>query len=110
MSKKSANENLRTLAFGSISGSYADIGPVTANAGYQVTVQNTTDQTIIVSKDDGVTDWQAVPTATSAIFDFNHKTEDNQDVLVPVGSQFRVKDAGSATTSGSVYISLEYAV
>lgn len=110
MSKRTANEGLRSLAFGSISGTFADIGTPTTHACYQVTVQNTTDQTIIVSKDDGATEWQAIPMTTSAIFDFNHKTENDQNVLVPVGTQFQVKDAGVATTEGSVYISTEYVV
>ena len=83
MALSSHNEALRSLAFGSISGTYASVGSATTHQAYQITVQNTTDVTLIFSKDGGTTDWVAIPATTSAVFDYAHKTENGQSIPDP---------------------------
>jgi hypothetical protein len=110
MALKSKNEGVRTLAFGSISGTYADVGAVTANSAWQVTISNTTDVLLIVSKDDGVTDWLRMPPSTSGVWEYLYKTENGQVAMLPNGLQFQVKDDGDAATEGEINISVEYLI
>lgn len=109
MTIKTANEDVRTLAFGSMSDSYADVGSVTSNPAWQVTVQNTTDVLLIVSKDDGSTDWLRLPASTSGVWEYNAETEKGQKIRLPTGTQFQVKHVtGTAPTEGELNISVEY--
>lgn len=110
MTLHSKNEGVRSLAFGSISGTYADVGAVTAHSIWQITVNNTTDVLLIVSKDDGATDWIRIPPGTSGIWEYLYKTENDQAAMIPKGTQFQVKDAGSASTEGELSISVEYLI
>ena len=108
MAVQTRNEALRSLAFGSISSTYADVGTLTTHAIYQVTITNDTNATMIFSKDDGSTDWVAIPAGVTRTFDYLRKNEGNQTALIPVGTQFQVKDTGAAASSGAVYISVEH--
>ena len=110
MALKSKNEGVRSLAFGSISGTYADVGTVTTHSSWQITINNTTDVLLIISKDDGVTDWLRIPPSTSGVWEYLYKTENGQVAMVPHGVQFQVKDDGSAATEGEVNISVEYLI
>ena len=58
-------EASRSLAFGSISSSYANLGVVTLRDGDDVIVTNTTDATMIISFDGGTTDAVAIPAGGS---------------------------------------------
>lgn len=108
MATRSLNEDVRSLAFGSISSSYADVGSPTSHPLWQITVNNTTDVLMIVSKDGGGTDWIRIPPATSGIWEYTLKTERGDKADIPLGIQFQVKDAGDAATEGEVSISTEY--
>jgi hypothetical protein len=108
MTVKTKNEGARSLAFGSISSSYANLGTPTTKAAYQVTVVNNTDALMIFSKDGGATDWIRLPGSSFGIWYFNGETEGKSKGRVQKGTQFQVKDAGSSASSGEVSISLEY--
>lgn len=110
MTIKSLNEGVRSLAFGSIGANYSDVGGVTTHPIWQITVNNTTDALVVVSKDDGATDWIRLPAATSGIWEYIVKTENRQRGAVPQGTQFQVKHGGVAPTEGEISISVEYLV
>ena len=100
-------EAARTLAFGSISGTYADVGSVTANPVRIIMVKNLTDVAVTVSADDGTTDWFDLPANGADTIDvFTNGGPDG--AYLPVGSQFQVKDQGSGAASGKVVIQCYY--
>lgn len=94
-------DTLRSLAFGSISGTYAAVGTVTTKVAVAIRVLNLTDKTVIFS-DDGTNDKEAIGTLQS----FQYAIP---NILIPAGKTFYIKDNGSATGSGAVYISIIYA-
>lgn len=111
MAVQSKNENVRSLAFGSMTNSYADVGAETLHPIWQITVQNTTDVLLVVSKDDGATDWLRIPASTSGVWDYLKDSGSGQIGLIPKGTQFQVKhETGSAPTEGELNISVEYLV
>ena len=97
------NEDTRTLAFGSISDSYANLGTAFANQAWRVIINNDTDELIIFTKDSGSTEWLRLPKTTSVSLDYG-----DTDAL-SVGTQVQIKHVtGSAPTEGEVNLSLEY--
>ncbi len=99
-------EALRSLAFGSISGTYANVGTVTAHPWRIFFISNTTDADVIVSLNGGVTDHFVVPTKQSLSMDVSANGLANNEYL-PQGTQFAVKQV-AAPTLGSVYVSGVY--
>lgn len=108
MTLKSKNEDIRSVAFGSITGSFANLGSATTNPAYCITVFNGTDAQIQVSKDGGSTTWVDLPPLGAICRDFGKKTEQGVVGLVAVGTQFQVKYSGSAPTEGTLSITVEY--
>lgn len=105
MAKSVTFEAARTLAFGSLSGTYADVGAVTANAWYVFTIFNDTDVAVTVSPDDGTTDAFDLPAGASVTYDLSsNRAEDGQAYHIPKGSQFQAKDQGSSATSGKIIV------
>lgn len=96
-------ETLRTLAFGSISGSYAAVGTVTANPWRIVFFTNTTDADLIVSWNGGTTDHMIVPAGASASLDCAANGIFQYGTFVAQGTQFAVKQV-SAPSKGTFYI------
>ena len=99
-------EALKSIAFGSISGSYANIGTVTANPWKIFYITNTTDQAMIVSINGGVTDHFVIPAGQSLSMDASANGIQQNEYL-PKGTQFAVKQV-SAPSSGSVYVAGVY--
>lgn len=99
-------EALRSIANGSISGTYANIGTVTANPWRVFYVSNTTDADMIISINGGVTDNFVVPTKQTLSLD-GAANGLNNTAFLPKGTQFAVKQA-SAPTTGSVYVAGVY--
>ncbi len=96
-----AIEPLRTLAFGSISGTYAGIGSALSNPSRKLLFQNYTD-VLITFSDDGVTDKFVLNPNTQFVLDeaLNHHGD-----YTALGTRFYAKGAPS---SGAVYISTWY--
>lgn len=100
-------EELRSLAFGSISSSYAIIGTVFANPVRIVYVQNLTDVTLIFSND-GVTDHVCLPAQGFILLDLTANKTVDSGFYFDRFTGFYVKDTGSAASTGSVYLTAIY--
>jgi hypothetical protein len=98
-------EALRSLAFGSISGTYANLGSATTHPISMANIANTTDKDLIFSWNGGTTDHMRLgpntvrPIPLAAL-----------QLLKQTGAQFAVKDAGSATTTGAAIVEIIYAI
>ena len=107
MSRKSRAEfdELRSLAFGSISGTYANVGAATDEPVSAFRVTNNTNGDLIVSVDGGTTDHLFVASGSFVLYDVrSNKNTGNQDNFVlPTGTQFAVKQS-TAPSEGAVYI------
>jgi len=101
-------EDLRSLAFGSISGTYAKIGASFANPIRLLKITNTTDADIIISFN-GVDDKDVLPARTSEIWDYgSNKGLSGATLDQSQGESVYVKQV-SAPSSGSVYVTALYA-
>jgi len=99
-------ETLRSLAFGSISGSYAAIGAAFANPIRMLKITNTTDANLTISFD-GVNDMDIITANTVEVLDYGSNKADTAGQLdQAVGQKIFVK--GSPTT-GTVYVTTIYA-
>lgn len=94
-------EVLRTLAFGSISGTYAGIGAAFLNPIRIMHVTNTTDVLLTFSFD-GVNDHFVVPAGSFLLLDVTtNKSQNGGSLCISQGDRIYVK---GAPTSGSVYL------
>jgi len=106
---KAQLDELRTVAFGDISGTYAAVGSPQAFQARIICFTNTTDKDMLFSMD-GVTDQLIVAKGGFKLFDIttNHRPANQDDFCFAIGTQWYVKQT-SAPTSGSVYIEIVYA-
>ena len=102
-------DTLRTLAFGSITGSYVAVGGAFAYQARIICFTNTTNADVIFSMD-GATDQLIVPAGSFKLFDIttNHRPVNQDDFCFSIGTQWYVKYA-AAPGSGAVYIEVVYA-
>lgn len=99
-------ENLRSLAFGSISGTYAGVGASFANPVRILKITNTTDALLTVSFD-GINDKDVVAANSAWIHDYgSNKADTGGQLDQSLGERVYVKGAPS---SGSVYVTVIYA-
>ena len=99
-------EQLRSLAFGSISGTYAGLGTAFANADRILDITNTTDVLITFSID-GVHDYFVVGPSSYKIIDFTaNATSMGGAASMALGTRIYVK---GAPTVGAVYLTVWYA-
>lgn len=102
-------EPLRSLAFGSISGTYAAIGTALANASHLIKVDNLSDVTLTISFD-GVNDHFIIPTQAGTILDLSSDRVDPAGKLfLSAGTIVYVKQTATGPSTGSVYVSTMYA-
>lgn len=102
-------ENLRTLGFASVSGSYSGVGPAFQNPVRILKVTNTTNENLRVSFD-GITDMDIV--AANGYYVFDYTTNDARkvgDLVQAAGQRLYVKHEGVAPTLGTVYVTIIYA-
>jgi hypothetical protein len=98
-------ETLRSLAFGSISGTYAGIGTALAHPARLIKFTNTTDVLLTISLD-GVNDHDVIPTNSSYILDIaSNQVLPAGSLTISQGQRFYVKGTPS---SGSIYLSVYY--
>lgn len=96
-------DTLRSVAFGSLTTSYAIVGSALSTPAVCVSFTNNTDGIVYVSTD-GVNDMLAIPPSTGKVFDIKTNSPYATDYLLPKGTPFLVKYSGSAPTQGSFYI------
>jgi hypothetical protein len=102
-------EAIRSLAFGSISGSYADVGTQLGRPIRIMYIQNNTDASMMFSFD-GVNDHIFLPANSFFLVDVTANQISNVNgFYISKGTQMQVKQISGAPTSGSVYISAFYA-
>lgn len=97
-------EPLRSLAFGSISGTYAPLGSAMANPIRQFKIDNTTDALLTFSFD-GVNDHFVVPASSFFLNDVSSNTAQQNGFFISQGDRLYVK---GSPTSGTVYFSVFY--
>jgi hypothetical protein len=100
-------EVVRSLAFGSISGTYMGVGSALDNPARIVLFQNYTDQTVMFSFN-GVDDHFPIASMGFVLLDVTANKTISQGFYIGEGTRFYVRDIGTATTSGDVYISVFY--
>ena len=100
-------EGVRSVAFGDISGTYADVGTPTDHPARIIMVKNTTDTELVVSWDDGVTDVFILPPGGADTLDV-FTNGGPGGAYLPSGSQFQVKDNGVAATEGGLILQIFY--
>lgn len=103
-----AMEPVRTLAFGSISGTYMGIGTGINNPARVMLFQNLTDQTVMFSLD-GINDNFPLAAMTSFVLDITSNKSLGEGYFIAEGTRIYVKDIGIATTTGAVYVTVMYA-
>lgn len=97
---------VRSLAYGSISGTYAGVGTALTNAASQIIIQNLTDASLMFSFD-GVNDHFPLPSNGFIIDDIGSNRAVSQAFFLAAGERLYVKNIGTAT-SGSVYFTVAY--
>ncbi len=96
-------DTLRSVAFGSITTSYAIVGPVLPANAVAVAFKNNTNGIVLVSTD-GINDMLVYPAGSYGVYDIRTNAPNACDFLLSKGTPFMVKYSGSAPTSGSFYI------
>ncbi len=99
-------EDLRSLAFGSISGTYAAVGTATTHRVRSFCITNATQGGMIFSLDStNANGHMFVPANTAKLYDVQSNMNTNADdsYVFPIGTQFYVKQV-TAPISGAVYI------
>lgn len=94
---------LRSLAFGSISGSYAAVGTAFAHPVRLICITNNTDGDMFFSTD-GSTNMLFVAAGSFKLFDLNtNRTNRDQYWVLPAGTQIYVKQS-TAPSKNAVYV------
>lgn len=108
MVAKAVIDEIRSLGFGGISGSYATIGSAFTELARIICFTNTSDADVLIS-DDGTTDKLIVPAGAFKLIDVQANQNDKFDdkYVLPVGTQFYVKQV-TAPSSGTVYLEMFY--
>ena len=96
-------DTIRSVAFGSITNSYAVVGSPLSTPAVCVAFTNATNATILLSTD-GIHDMIVLPPEWGKVFDIRTNAPNAIDYLLSSGTPFLVKYVGSAPTSGSFYI------
>lgn len=102
-------DEIRSTAYGSITGSYLAIGSAFAYQARIICFTNTTNQDVLFSTN-GSTNQLIVPAGSFKLFDvtMNHRPVNMDDFCFAIGTQWYVKYT-SAPSSGAVYIEVVYA-
>ncbi len=99
-------DSLRSLANGSISGTYAAVGNPFQHLTRLICITNNTDGDMFFSTD-GSTNMLFVAHNSFKLFDISTNKEVNSPFYLPAGTQFYVKQS-TAPTTGAVYIEVIY--
>jgi len=102
-------EPLRSLAFGSISGTYMGIGTALIAPSRIFMVQNLTDQQMTFSLD-GTNDHFTLPSEGFILLDLTANKTVVQGAFIAEGTRVYVKETGSSPTLGAVYVTTFYGI
>lgn len=102
-----AVEALRSVAFGSVTSSYAALGDPTSDAIRLVAFNNGTNQNILVSLD-GVTNHFRIVGNGFKLLDLTTNRVRDDGLFIAKGTTFYIKDEGSSPSSGSFWIEAIY--
>lgn len=104
-----AYEDLRSIAFGSISAVYAGVGAPFANPVRILKVTNLTDANLLVSFN-GIDDKDVVAANGFYLYDYaSDRSETAGTLEQPVGERLYVKSETDDPTEGSIYVTIIYA-
>lgn len=96
-------EEIRSIAFGAISGTYAAVGSATASPSRGICVTNDTDGSMMITNDT-TKDKMFVKSGSFRLWDIqSNQSEADEPYVFPTGTQWYVKEV-EAPTEGSVYI------
>ncbi len=95
-------DNMRSMAFGSISASYLTLGSAFTHPMRIVKIVNNTNADIIISTD-GVNNKDYVPLGAFTLYDLTANQNETAGWYFKIGTQFYIKYA-TAQTSGSVFL------
>jgi hypothetical protein len=102
-------EPIRSIAFGSVSGSYAAVGTALANASRLLMFDNLLNAAVLISFD-GVHDHMFIAASSSKVIDLSTNRVGPVDQLeLSEGTIIYVKQASGAPGSGTLYVSTLYA-
>lgn len=98
---------LSSLAFGSISGTYANLGTALTRPARAFKITNNTEGDIIYSTNGGTTDHDFLPAGSFVLWDVqsNINPQFDDKFVFPIGAQFAVKQV-TAPVSGAVYLTV----
>ena len=106
MVAKAVFDEIRSLGFAGISGSYANIGSALTKMARAFIAVNDTDGDMMISLDGGTTDHLYLPAGSFQLFDVGANAQQADDKYVlEIGTQFAVKQV-TAPTEKSIYISV----
>lgn len=109
LATRATYDTLRSLAHGSISGSYAALGTQLLFPARIIKITNNTDGDMLVSTD-GSTDMDFLPANSFVLYDISTNRQiAGQQLNFPSGTQFFIKQS-SAPTKNSVYLTVIYAL
>jgi len=95
-------DTLRSVAFGSLTTSYAQLGAVLPNNAVAIAFKNNTNGLVLVSFD-GINDNLVYPSGSYGVYDIRTNAPSTVDYLLSMNTAILVKYSGSAPTSGSFY-------
>lgn len=101
-------EPLRSVAFGSLTGTYAPLGSIFSGHVRIATFNNSTNQDVLFSLD-GTTDHIRIVAGTSRVFEFATNRISEDGFFLPEGTQIYVKYATSPS-SGAAWVETVNAV
>lgn len=101
-------ETLRSLAFGSISASYATLGTPLENDARVVKFTNTSDADVFISWD-GTNNHEILPANSFVLIDIAANKQLSSICYITAYTQFYVKQVSGAPTIGAVYLSVYWA-
>jgi hypothetical protein len=102
-------EPLRSIAFGSISGTYTGVGAPFANPIRLISIDNFTDENVLISFN-GTDDNTVVASNGFKLFDYNSNKGEKAGLLEqPQGTRVYVKSESSNPSLGHVYVTVIYA-
>jgi len=107
-SRKFKADTLKSVSFGSITTSYANLGSALSQNWVQMVIKNTTDQTLLISEN-GTDDHYEIPSGTTEYYDFQTNAPDDKVSGKGIATQFQVKaNAGELPTSGKIILQGQY--
>lgn len=109
LSHRAQFEDLRSLGFGSISGSYTAIGSAFKNPPRIVYIYNGTDADMLISTN-GTSDKFPLPSQSGIVWDVTaNRTENGNELNFAQGERWFGKQLSGAPTTGAIYLALMYA-